>query len=93
MPFELKLAYKYFRLRRRSLARFTSVVAVVGIAAGVASLIVAQALARGFADEMRDKILANTAHISVFLETGGENRWRGLRPSSRLSESRRASRV
>jgi lipoprotein-releasing system permease protein len=72
MPFELKLAYKYFRLRRKSLARFTSVVAVVGIAAGVASLIIAQALARGFADEMRDKILANTAHISVFLETGGE---------------------
>ena len=72
MSFELKLAYKYFRARRKSLARFTSVVAVLGIAAGVASLIVAQALARGFADEMRDKILANTAHVSVFLKDGGE---------------------
>jgi lipoprotein-releasing system permease protein len=72
MPFELKLAFKYFRLRRKSLARFTSAAAVVGIAAGVASLIIAQALARGFADEMRDKILANTAHISVFLKDGGE---------------------
>ena len=72
MSFELKLAWKYFRARRKSLARFTSAVAVLGIAAGVASLIIAQALARGFADEMRDKILANTAHISVFLETGGE---------------------
>jgi lipoprotein-releasing system permease protein len=71
MPFELKLAYKYFRARRQSLARFTSIVAVVGIAAGVASLVMAQALARGFADEMRDKILANTAHISVFLKDGG----------------------
>ena len=71
MSFELKLAYKYFRARRKSLARFTSVAAVVGIAAGVASLIVAQALAKGFADEMRDKILANTAHISVFLNDGG----------------------
>lgn len=72
MSFELKLAYKYFRARRKSLARFTSVVAIIGIGAGVASLIVAQALARGFADEMRDKILANTAHISVFLKDGSK---------------------
>lgn len=71
MFFELKLAYKYFRARRKSLARFTSVAAIVGIAAGVASLIVAQALARGFSDEMRDKILANTAHISVSSKDGG----------------------
>lgn len=65
MSFELKLAYKYFRARRKSLARFTAIVAVIGIAAGVASLIIAQALARGFSDEMRDKILANTPHISI----------------------------
>ena len=66
MSFELKLAWRYFRARRKSLARFTSLVAIVGIAAGVASLIIAQSLARGFSDEMQDKILANTAHISVF---------------------------
>lgn len=72
MSFELKLASKYFRARRRSLARFTAAAAIIGIAAGVASLIVAQALAKGFADEMRDKILANTAHIAVFLQDGGE---------------------
>ena len=72
MSFESKLAFKYFRARRKSLARFTSIVAVIGIAAGVASLIFAQALSNGFADEMRDKILANTAHVSVFLTDGGE---------------------
>ncbi len=72
MSFEFKLAFKYFRARRKSLARFTSVVAVVGIAAGVASLIFAQALASGFADEMRDKLLANTAHIAVFRKDGTE---------------------
>ncbi|MCA1622423.1 MAG: ABC transporter permease [Acidobacteria bacterium] len=66
MRFELKLALKYFRGRRKSLTRFTSLIALVGITAGVASLVLAQALARGFADEMRDKILANTAHVSVF---------------------------
>jgi lipoprotein-releasing system permease protein len=72
VKFEFKLALRYFRARRKSLARFTSFVAIAGIAAGVASLIVAQALARGFGDEMRDKILANTAHVSVFSADGGE---------------------
>lgn len=72
MPFELKLAFKYFRAKRKSLARFTSVVAVIGIAVGVASLIVAQSLTKGFQDEMRGKILANTAHISIFAAKGGE---------------------
>jgi lipoprotein-releasing system permease protein len=66
MSFELRLAWRYFRARRKSLARFTAGVAIAGIAAGVASLIIAQALARGFSDEMQNKILANTAHISVF---------------------------
>ncbi len=72
MNFESKLAFRYFRARRKSLTRFTSLTAIVGIAAGVASLILAQALARGFADEMQDKILASTAHVSVFQTSGAE---------------------
>ena len=72
MDFERKLAWRYFRARRKSLARFTSLAAIVGITAGVASLILAQALARGFSDEMRDKILASTAHISIFTTDGAE---------------------
>ena len=72
MNYEFKLALKYFRARRKSLARFTAVVAVIGIAVGVAALIIAQSLARGFQDEMRDKILANTAHVSIFRADGTE---------------------
>jgi lipoprotein-releasing system permease protein len=81
MRFEFKLAWKYFRARRKSLARFTSVVAVVGIAAGVASLIIAQALTSGFGDEMRDKILANTAHITIFSanSSAGISNWRAAK--------------
>ncbi|NJM54357.1 MAG: lipoprotein-releasing system transmembrane subunit LolC, partial [Blastocatellia bacterium] len=70
MRYELKLALVYFFAKRKSLARFTSIIAIVGIAAGVASLIFAQSLARGFQEEMRDKILANTAHITVFRKDG-----------------------
>lgn len=80
MDFELKLAWKYARARRKSLARFTAIVAVAGIAAGVAALIVAQALARGFADEMRDKILSNTAHVTLFRKDGAEiSEWQKLK--------------
>jgi lipoprotein-releasing system permease protein len=68
--FELKMARTYFRAKRKSLARFTAIAAIVGITAGVAALILAQALARGFQSEMRDKILSNTAHITVFRKDG-----------------------
>jgi lipoprotein-releasing system permease protein len=64
--FELKLAWTYFRARRKSTARFTAIVAIAGIACGVASLIIVQALTRGFASEMQEKILSNTAHITIF---------------------------
>ncbi len=88
MSFELKLALKYFRARRKSLARFTSLVAVIGIAAGVASLILAQSLAQGFADEMRDKILTNTPHISVFMQNGGEIfNWKDVKRELEKSEN------
>ena len=88
MSFELKLAFKYFRSRRKSLARFTAFVAVVGIAAGVASLIIAQALAKGFSDEMRDKILANTAHISIFSAAENEiQNWRVVAENLQTNEN------
>lgn len=64
--FELKLAWTYFRARRKSTARFTAIVAVIGIACGVASLIVVQALTRGFTTEIQNRILSNTAHITIF---------------------------
>jgi len=70
MPFELKLALRYLFSNRKGLVRFTSLVAVLGITVGVAGLIVAQAIAKGFSDEMRDKVLKNTAHITI-LDEGG----------------------
>jgi lipoprotein-releasing system permease protein len=66
MPYELFLALRYlFARRRRPMARVTTLAAVVGIAFGVAALIVALALSNGFRDEMRDKILRGTAHITL----------------------------
>lgn len=52
------------------MARFTAVAAVLGIAAGVAGALFAQALARGFQTELSGRLLANTPHIVVFREDG-----------------------
>jgi lipoprotein-releasing system permease protein len=71
MPYELFLALRYLRSRRkRRLARVTSAVAILGIGIGVSTLIVALALANGFRDEMREKLLRGTAHINVMRADG-----------------------
>jgi lipoprotein-releasing system permease protein len=71
MPFEVFLALRYLKSRRRRrLARVTALVAIFGIAVGVGALIVALALANGFHDEMRAKILHGTAHINVVRADG-----------------------
>ena len=71
MPYEIFLALRYLRSRpKRRLARVTALMAILGIAMGVAALIVALALGNGFRDEMRDKILQGTEHLSV-LRTDG----------------------
>ncbi|HJU91614.1 MAG TPA: ABC transporter permease [Pyrinomonadaceae bacterium] len=71
MPYEVFLALRYLRSRhKRGLARVTAIAAVLGIGMGVAALIVALGLSNGFRDEMRDKILQGTSHISVLRADG-----------------------
>ncbi|MEP6568914.1 MAG: ABC transporter permease [Acidobacteriota bacterium] len=71
MPYEIFLALRHLRSgQKRRLARVTSLIAIVGITVGVAALVVALALANGFRDEMRDKILRGTAHLTVMRSDG-----------------------
>ncbi|HEU4710247.1 MAG TPA: ABC transporter permease [Pyrinomonadaceae bacterium] len=71
MPYEVFLAFRYLRSRhKRRLARVTAVAAILGIMMGVAALIVTFALSNGFRDEMREKILQGTAHLSVMRADG-----------------------
>lgn len=67
MPYEIFLALRYLRAGRgrRGAAQMTALAALVGIACGVASLVVAMALANGFRDELQDKILRGTAHLTA----------------------------
>lgn len=71
MPYEVFLAFRYLRSRpKRRLARVTALLSILGIAMGVTALIVALALANGFRDEMRAKILQGTSHLTVLRSDG-----------------------
>lgn len=65
--YELFLALRYLRARRKQ--AFTSVVSfvsVLGIAVGVAALIIALALLTGFQQDIQSKIIGANAHIFIW---------------------------
>jgi len=66
MRFELFIARRYLtRGRKNAFISIISLASIVGIAIGVAALIIALALLNGFQNDIRDKILSSTAHVMV----------------------------
>lgn len=66
MRFELFVARRYLtRGRRNSFLSIMSVVSIIGIAIGVAALVIALSLINGFQTDIRNKILSSTAHIMI----------------------------
>jgi len=80
MRFELFVATRYLRAKRRQ--AFIGVItgiSVLGVAAGVASLIVALAINNGFRQDLQSRLLGSTAHISLLrIESDGIPDWRPL---------------
>jgi lipoprotein-releasing system permease protein len=66
MKFEFFIAKRYLlKGRKNSFVSTISLVSIIGIAIGVAALIVALSLLNGFQGDIRDKILSSTAHIMI----------------------------
>jgi lipoprotein-releasing system permease protein len=66
MKFELFIAKRYLlKGRKSSFISIISLVSIIGIAIGVAALIIALSLLNGFQGDIRDKILSSTAHIMI----------------------------
>lgn len=66
-PFELMLAFRYLRARRAE--GFISVIAgfsLMGIALGVATLIVVMAVMNGFRSELLGRILGISGHVQIY---------------------------
>jgi lipoprotein-releasing system permease protein len=72
MPYELFIALRYLRAKRRQTAvSVITGVATLGITFGVAALLIALALIKGFRTEIQDKILQGTAHLNLLKADGG----------------------
>ncbi len=74
-PFELNLGWRYTRAgratRRNGFISFISGVSMLGIALGVAALIIVLSVMNGFQKEVRDRMLGVVAHIEIYAMNGG----------------------
>ncbi len=65
LPFELMLALRYLRPKRTFVSIIT-LISVVGVALGVAVLIIVISVMSGFDHDLREKILGFNAHLKIF---------------------------
>ncbi|HWR34828.1 MAG TPA: FtsX-like permease family protein [Clostridia bacterium] len=79
MRFELFVAARYLRAKRRqAVIGIITVISVIGVAAGVASLIVALAINNGFRQDLQQRLLGSTSHVSLMrVQSDGILDWQG----------------
>ena len=66
MRFELFIATRYLRAKRRqAFIGIITGISIVGVAAGVASLIVALAVNNGFRQDLQERLIGSTSHVSL----------------------------
>lgn len=74
IPYELALGWRYTRAgratRRNGFISFISGVSMLGIALGVAALIIVLSVMNGFQKEVRDRMLSVVSHIEIFAPGG-----------------------
>jgi len=75
IPYELVLGWRYTRAgratRRNGFISFISGVSMLGIALGVAALIIVLSVMNGFQKEVRDRMLSVVSHVEVYGPGGG----------------------
>jgi lipoprotein-releasing system permease protein len=74
IPYELLLGWRYTRAgrasRRNGFISFISGVSMLGIALGVAALIIVLSVMNGFQREVRDRMLGVVSHIEIYAASG-----------------------
>jgi len=86
MRFELFVATRYLRAKRRqAVIGVITAISIIGVAAGVASLIVALAINNGFRQDLQQRLLGSTSHVLLMrVQNDGIKDWRPL--MARLSK-------
>jgi len=74
VPYELILGWRYTRAgrttRRNGFISFISGVSMLGIALGVAALIIVLSVMNGFQKEVRDRMLSVVSHVEIYASGG-----------------------
>src|SRR5215470_5080513 len=80
MPFEWFVARRYLRSPNRpAVLRLVTAFSVLGVTAGVATLVVALAMNTGFRETLEERLLGVTAHVSLTRPgSGGISHYREL---------------
>ena len=80
MRFELFIAARYLRAKRRqAVVGVITAISVLGVTAGVASLILALAITNGMRTDMQERLLGSTAHVDLMrVAADGIRDWRPL---------------
>jgi len=88
MSFEWFVAQRYLRSPNRPvILRLVTAFSILGVAAGVATLVIALAMNSGFRETLQDRLLGVTAHISLTRPgSGGIQNYRALTESLRKAE-------
>src|ERR1043166_8815496 len=72
IPFELHVALRYLLApRKQAFISVISLISVLGVAVGVAAVVIALALMTGLQGELQDRILGSMSHIYVYKSDGG----------------------
>jgi lipoprotein-releasing system permease protein len=87
MSFEWLVALRYLRSPNRpAVLKIVTLLAIVGVAAGVTTLVIALSMNTGFRQAIRDRLLSVTAHVNVKpIGPNGIRDYRGL--MARLSDT------
>ncbi|HSW33943.1 MAG TPA: ABC transporter permease, partial [Steroidobacteraceae bacterium] len=78
-PYELRIGRRYLRSTGNRFLSFISLMSMVGVAIGVAVLIVVLSVMNGFERELRERILSMTSHATVTTFGAGLQDWPALR--------------
>jgi lipoprotein-releasing system permease protein len=85
--YELTLGWRYTRAKRRNrFVSFIALISMLGIALGVAALIVVLSVMNGFQNELRSRILAASSHVQLRGADGPLTDWPTLAAQAQRSK-------
>ena len=81
MPWQLFVSLRYLTAKRKEkFISLISLISILGVAVGVAALIIVISVMSGFDEDLKDKIIGTYSHIEVTSDYG-------IKPSTEFSDN------